>query len=318
MQARSALTSIVLAALAGAVGGCAGYQADLEAHEERVAAEHRIADTAMGPIQYAEAGSGPPVLVIHGSGGGFDQGMLLAGALVDGDHRVVAPSRFGYLGTPLPADAGPRAQAEAYVALLDSLGIEQTAVLSFSAGAPSALALAKRWPERVSAVALLVPALGPTESPFGRLVMYMPFLFDMVRGVGDYGYWAANRVSRPLVFRLVGVYPEVAAAAPREEREFATRMLDEVHPIERRIDGVETDVRVLRALADPDLADLEVPLLVICARDDLLVGCTPAEQIAGAAPQAQLEHFDRGGHLLLGRHSVVRAILREFFTGADS
>ena len=42
--------------------------------------------------------------MVHGAGGGFDQGLEL-GDFARAGFRVIAVSRFGYLGTPLPADA---------------------------------------------------------------------------------------------------------------------------------------------------------------------------------------------------------------------
>ena len=96
-------------------------------------------------------------MVVHGSGGGYDQGMAFAGALADYGIRVIAMSRFGYLRTPMPADASEAAQADAHVCLLDVLGIRQAAVLGGSAGALSALQMAIRHPDRVRALVLLVP-----------------------------------------------------------------------------------------------------------------------------------------------------------------
>jgi 2-hydroxy-6-oxonona-2,4-dienedioate hydrolase len=63
--------------------------------------------------------------VVHGSGGGHDQGMAFAGSLADQGIRVIAMSRFGYLRTPMPADASAAAQADAHVCLLDALGIRR-------------------------------------------------------------------------------------------------------------------------------------------------------------------------------------------------
>ena len=56
-----------------------------------------VAQTAAGPVEYADANEGPPVLIAHGIGGGYDQGML---ALRVGGHlpfRLVAVSRFGFV-----------------------------------------------------------------------------------------------------------------------------------------------------------------------------------------------------------------------------
>ncbi len=65
------------------------------------------------------------MLVSHGIGGGFDQGLGLADGYLGDGYTVIAPSRFGYHATPLPADATPASQADAFVCLLDSLQIEK-------------------------------------------------------------------------------------------------------------------------------------------------------------------------------------------------
>jgi pimeloyl-ACP methyl ester carboxylesterase len=59
----------------------------------------------------------------------------------------------------MPPDATPAAQADAFVALLDALGIDQIDVIGVSAGATSALQLALRHPERVKHLAVLVSNL---------------------------------------------------------------------------------------------------------------------------------------------------------------
>ncbi len=56
-------------------------------------------------------------------------------------------SRFGYLRTPMPADASAAAQTDAHMCLLDALGIRQAAIMGGSAGAPSALQMAIRHPD---------------------------------------------------------------------------------------------------------------------------------------------------------------------------
>ena len=116
-----------------------------------------IAFTRCGLIEYQESGAGVPLLMIHGRGGGDDQGMAFAGGLARQGIRVVAMSRIGYLRTPMPRDSSPATQAEAHVCLLDALGISQAAVLGGSAGAPSAMQLANRHPGRLRALILLVP-----------------------------------------------------------------------------------------------------------------------------------------------------------------
>jgi 2-hydroxy-6-oxonona-2,4-dienedioate hydrolase len=143
------------------------YREEIRRARARVAAGSRMLETASGPIEYAEAGEGQPVLVIHGAGGGYDQGLDLAAGLVRYGYRVITVSRFGYLRTPLPRDASPAAQADAHAAVLDALHIPRCAVFGVSAGGPSALQLALRHPDRVTALILMVPAVYAPRSQDG-------------------------------------------------------------------------------------------------------------------------------------------------------
>jgi 2-hydroxy-6-oxonona-2,4-dienedioate hydrolase len=122
------------------------YERDLHAARERTSDGSEITQTRCGPIEYARVGSGTPVLFVHGAGGGFDQGLEMAERLAKTGFQVVLMSRFGYLRTPLPADASAAAQADAHACLLDALKLERAAIAGASAGAPSAMQFALRPP----------------------------------------------------------------------------------------------------------------------------------------------------------------------------
>jgi pimeloyl-ACP methyl ester carboxylesterase len=122
------------------------YRRDLDAARARLAAVDRtVIQTPSGAVEYAERGAGEPLLAIHAIFGGCDQGLVSVDDLFPG-RRVIAPSRFGYLGSALPPGATPADQADAFTALLDALQIARTDVVAFSAGAASALQLALRHP----------------------------------------------------------------------------------------------------------------------------------------------------------------------------
>ncbi|MGZ6144360.1 MAG: alpha/beta fold hydrolase, partial [Myxococcales bacterium] len=134
---------VALGAVAGVAAGLlwmlAAYVRDMGAARRRVAAGSEIAATKCGPIEYAERGKGPALLVVHGAGGGFDQGLMIGEPYAARGYRIIAPSRFGYLRTPLPADASAEAQADAHACLLDALGVDRAAVIGVSAGGPSTI-----------------------------------------------------------------------------------------------------------------------------------------------------------------------------------
>lgn len=124
------------------------YLRDISRSHDRVQGRSLILPSPHGDIEYVDAGSGPAVLVIHGSGGGFDQGEILAEAVPGAGFRCVIPSRFGYLGSIFRDGATWDDQAHAYACLLDELGMDKVAVVALSHGGPSALVFAELHPER--------------------------------------------------------------------------------------------------------------------------------------------------------------------------
>jgi pimeloyl-ACP methyl ester carboxylesterase len=123
------------------------YAELLRRAQERLSSiEHTSIDSRFGTIEYAERGEGHPVLVLHGIFGGFDAACLTADRWIGDRFHVVAPSRFGCLGSPLPPDATAADQADAYAVLLDALGIGRAAVVGFSAGTVSAMQFGLRHP----------------------------------------------------------------------------------------------------------------------------------------------------------------------------
>ena len=96
---------------------------------QQLEAERSFVESRFGRIEYLSWGEGPPILVIHGAGGGFDQGRLLAKAVGGDGNRWIAVSRFGYLGSGLPSDPSIVAQAGAFAELLDQLELHQAHIL---------------------------------------------------------------------------------------------------------------------------------------------------------------------------------------------
>lgn len=78
-----------------------------ESYEQISVIERQIIETRNGKMQVALRGKGMPVLISHGIAGGFDQGLGLADAHLSEGMLVIAPSRFGYLGSAMPANASP-------------------------------------------------------------------------------------------------------------------------------------------------------------------------------------------------------------------
>src|SRR6478752_7266289 len=111
-----------------------------------------IAETALGPVEYAIVGTGTPVVVVHGSPGGIDAAELMARILPGEGVAAILLSRPGYLGTPLADRTTIDEQADLMAALLDHLEIARAGVYTWSGGGPAGYRLAVRHPDRVTAV----------------------------------------------------------------------------------------------------------------------------------------------------------------------
>jgi hypothetical protein len=110
---RSGLVAAVLGVVS--IGASARFRATLADQRERVGHGSQVISSRFGQIEYAIAGTGPPVLVAHGAGGGFDQVISVAARLIAAGHQVIIPSRLGCLRSSSPVDTTLDDQADAFV-----------------------------------------------------------------------------------------------------------------------------------------------------------------------------------------------------------
>jgi pimeloyl-ACP methyl ester carboxylesterase len=286
------------------------FERDIRSASARSVQGSTLIATRCGPIEVQQAGAGVPLLVVHGSGGGHDQGIAFAGALAQKGIHVIAMSRFGYLRTPMPADASAAAQADAHVCLLDALGIRRAAVMGGSAGAPSALQMAIRHPDRVSALILLVPLTykPPTQADSAPP---MPAWVEatMMRLIGsDFLFWVALHVARDQVIKVVlATPPQLLATASPQERARVGAMLDNILPVSARAKGLLSDTAVGKHLAPAPLEAIDVPTLIVSASDDRYGTYASAQYTANGIAGAKFIGFDEGGHTWVGHNDEVMA-----------
>ena len=292
---RAAIT-LLIALIAAAAVAYPFYLADMRAARERISNGSTVAQTRCGPIEYADAGRGPAVLLVHGAGGGFDQSMMVAGTDLARSARVIAVSRFGYLRTPLPPDASPAAQADAYACLLDTLKVDRAAIFAASAGSPSAMQFALRHPERTLGLALLVPLAYMPDAPVPAPPAAARFLFS-----SDFAFWTLAKV----IARLG------PAASETEERRFRA-MVEQPLPLSARLEGLKNDGAVAHALQRYELERIRVPTLVISVRDDGFSMYDRARYTAANIPGARLVTYETGGHFWVGHHAALLDELRAF------
>lgn len=315
-------SGLLLLATSGAVAGLVGivfllYKNELGRACEAARRGSLVTNTNAGPIEYAEKGTGIPLLSIHGAGGGFDQGLANAVDVVGEGFRIIAPSRFGYLRTPVPRDVSPAAQADAHAALLSDLNISRAIVVGVSAGTRSAVELALRHPNRVTALILMSPATYSPTSPVSMDASRGSKLtFWLVNNGADFAWWAAEKIAPSVLIRFVGVRPELVAASPSIERDRVMNIVRAIEPLSLRFPGINID-------STPDLRELPLqkiaaPALIICARDDGFNTLPAAEFAASKIPEAGLIIYETGGHLLVGHQGAIRKAVRGFIAAASS
>jgi len=289
------------------------FQHDMHEARERLLAGSQVIQTNSGLIEYASVGDGYPVLMVHGAGGGYDQGLILGEFVGDG-FRQIAISRFGYLRTPLPVNASPVAMADAYVDLLDELNISKVAVLGISRGGPSSLQFALRYPERCSALVMwsAISYTPPPESFIQKNIFNVLFQSDFV-------YWLITTKFESQLISIFGVPEKTQTKLTTAEKKWASEFLQSMHPISLRKAGIYNDRKY--KIHDHSLEYITVPTLVIHAEDDSLISFTQGQYTTQNIPDAQFIKLQNGGHLLMGQHEKVRSEVEEFLkqhTRADA
>jgi pimeloyl-ACP methyl ester carboxylesterase len=248
--------------------------------------------TALGPIEFKEMGEGIPLLIIHGTPGGYDQAAALAapGHIFEHDFHVIAPSRPGYLRTPLSSGESPEAQARLFAALLDSLHLDQVAVMGISGGGPSALSFARLFPERTLSLELVVAltkAREPEEEPWRTKV------FDRVTG-RDFSIYLLSL----LVAKVPDLDPSDPVMVSRLHHLIGTML-----PYSQRQAGWENDSKWFTTKEGWPIDGIIAPTLFVAGTRDAHGTVEHAEYAMAKIPGAQLIKID-GDHLMVITHAA--------------
>lgn len=294
-----------------------------------------IAGTSAGPVEFVQSGDGPAVLVFHASPGGYDQAMLFGGGLADEGFQVLAPSRPGYLRTPLASGPTPEKQADAMAALLDDLNVESVAVLGISLGAPAAIEFARRYPGRTWALVLVSAVTGKLVSPPGGSSLPETINKNLA---GDMGSWvlvetAKRDPARALGWMFaLGQRGESAAKAawiksvlerPGQLRWFR-HLVGTLAPISPRKPGLRNDILQMRDLPDYSFGHLTLPTLFIHGAEDKFLPIADIQIVESRMSNAELLALPNTGHIVeLGPDSQniskhIASFLKQFSGGHGS
>ena len=246
-----------------------------------------------GDMSYVDKGNGEVILSVHGIFGGYDQAFDTCKDFASG-YRILAPSRFGYLGSDMLGSGTPAEQAIAYAELLDRLGIDKVYLLATSAGGSIAIRFALDYPERTKGLILYCSAMPPAAKPANYAEYAGPPAFLC----NDYAMFLMN----PLFEPVMGMDASTIYG-----------ML----PVGERKAGLILDA----SITNPDMArnydsyiieDLQVPTLILHAKDDKLASYADVEKAWDRFPNSTLVSFETGGHLMVGHEEEVKDAVMAF------
>ena len=264
--------------------------------------EETIVETPSGPVACRTEGEGPPVLFVHGSPGGSDQGLLMGRFLVEAGFRVIAPSRPGYLTTPLREDNGSAgATAELLAGLMDSEGAEGFGVVCWSGGGPSSYHLAAAHPDRVRALVACAAVSGPYTFATGVASIESSL---MSSGLGGFVlHTMAEHAPKSLIASTV---KEEGKLSRTEAKELTEHIWD--HEDKRdfvlalsatlsgRRAGLKNDQHRFPDV-DPPLGSVGAPTLLVHGTVDTDVPPEHSERALRAIAGAEIVRVDKGTHL---------------------
>jgi 2-hydroxy-6-oxonona-2,4-dienedioate hydrolase len=259
-----------------------------------------LAMTTLGPIEYQSQGEGPRLLVVHGSPGGYDQGVAFSKLLNSPKHTTIAVSRPGYLRTPLSSGRTPEEQADLFAVLLDALGISQATIIGISGGGPSALQFALRHPARCQG---LVMISGVTQYySEDELLTAAPLLLRWLKRV-----YGKIITFDPLLFLLLPfarLLPQAFASVD---------MLNSVTFYTLRRCGYKNDLVQFEKITSYPLELITVPIFILHGTGDGEVPFEHAEHLAQQAPHSKLYVIKGGSHMAFFTHArVAMPAVRDF------
>ncbi|MEO8431429.1 MAG: alpha/beta fold hydrolase [Acidobacteriota bacterium] len=250
-------------------------------------------------FEVREVGAGPTVVLVHGYP--LDGGMWSGVARVLAtEFRVIKPDLPGRSENPVPAEGTIESYADFLEAVLQSCP-GPTGIAGFSMGGYAALALARRRPETLKALALVDSRAGADDDA-GR----------------------AKREEAIAAVRANGPQAAADAMLPKLLSPEALARKDLVERVRRTIlrqtpETLESDLAAMRDRPDSTafLREITIPTLVLAGELDAITPPGPAREMASAIPGGRYVEIPGAGHLSpVERPRAVAAALAEFFKAA--
>jgi pimeloyl-ACP methyl ester carboxylesterase len=268
-----------------------------------------VADANGIKTNYLEAGDGPPVLLIHGSGPGvtsYANWRLVIPELAK-DFHVIAPDMagFGFSERPEGIEYGLRTWADQVTGLMETLGLERASMIGNSFGGAIALRVAAEHPELVDKL-VLMGSMGvpfPLTEGLDRVWGYEPSFENMRRVLDVFAY------SRELVNDELAEVRYRGSIQPGFQESFAAMFpADESGSRQRWVEAMSTPEEQLRALPHRTL--------ILHGREDKVIPVQNSYVLEGLIDRADLAVFSHCGHWsMIERTADFNRLVRDFLLG---
>jgi pimeloyl-ACP methyl ester carboxylesterase len=261
-------------------------------------------------IAVTDVGTGPPVVLLHGTGCGRRMWFHQIRALRH-RFRVIAYDQRGHGDTDAPAAATDYSAghlARDFVGVLDALNLERAAVVGFSLGGGPALALAASKPERVSRLVLADVGAG-ADDPVK--VQWMARRWVTLIGQGDIDELVCDML-RSELFKFY-------ARRSVRRREHMAALIRATSPGGLRFTLSEIMVKRKSLFRLTSLLkSVRVPTLILLGEQDYV--CSKAARLmAQNIPGAALKTIANSGHMSpIEQPAAFSAALLEFLSAAES
>jgi pimeloyl-ACP methyl ester carboxylesterase len=238
-------------------------------------------------LRYKMAGSGTPILLLHGWGGSIESMGLIFDDFAR-DHTVVAFDFPGHGESSLPPEAwGVADYAESVRRVMDALHIHRPHIIAHSHGGRVTIKLATLHPDRVGKLVLVDSAgVRPPRSwrYYGRLLLAKGGKY-LATYCGSIGAMARERIYRAVASK------DYANAGPLRDT-FVKLVNDDLTPI---------------------LSQIASPTLLVWGADDMETPLSSAQVMERLIPQVRLVVFQNAGHFsYLDQYGKFRLIVRQF------
>jgi pimeloyl-ACP methyl ester carboxylesterase len=262
-------------------------------------------------MTYVDIGSGPAIVFVHGLGGSW-QNWLENLPHFAASHRCIAPDLGGFgQSEPVHGEVSIERYGRNLHELLVHLGIESAVVVGNSMGGFISIELALRHPEMVERLVLVSAAVLWQEYRRAKPLVVL-----------------ANATEGTLGRAIIGLQPRLATRPRLREtalrfggfvkpRKLPRELQRELILTARRTEGF---LPALKALADyplrEELAEVEVPTLIVWGDADPLVGVSHAKELESLIPGSRAVVYERTGHVVMAeRPERFNADVDEFLAG---